>query len=171
VAPVTALAGAEHAPGLIVWLSQNWLWIVIWLWILGGFGAAGEWLRRVRHGSRRARALRHQRRVELAYAKAGRPYPRRTARPVAPLTPPEARVYQPVADAGEFELPAAVIPAPPGAQPVRRVPGPCRHEKIVPVFTDLEGNSEMTLVRWVCASTRCDAEFPAGVAIYEEPAP
>jgi hypothetical protein len=170
---MTAVAGAEHAPGLIVWFSQNWLWIIIWCWVLGGFTAAAEFARRVRHGTRQARALRHQRRVELAYAKSGKLYPGAAASPSAPHLRYQADtgwVYYPVPDSGEFELPAAVIPAPPGAQPVRRVPGPCRHEKIVPVFTDLEGNSEMTLVRWVCANPRCDAEFPAGVAIYEEPA-
>lgn len=185
------LADAHTSVSVVTWLSQNWLWVIIWAWILG---FCEETLRRFGLRRRRRAELKHQRAVELALARRGlvrhQPAAPARARPPVPVIPDDAddwdedddwddeddldeedephRVYRPRGDS-EFALPAAVIPAPPAAQPVRQVPGPCRHEKIVPVFTDLEGHSDMTLVRWVCASPRCDAEFPAGIAVYEEP--
>lgn len=181
---LTSLADAHTSVSLATWLSDNWLWIIIWAWILGFFGFCEETLRRFGARRRRRGELKHQRAVELALARRGLvrlPAPGKP-RPPAPAVlyddwddlddeddwDEPHRLYRPLGDS-EFELPAAVIPAPPSAQPVRRVPGPCRHEKIAPVFTDLEGHGDMTLVRWVCASPRCDAEFPAGIAVYEEP--
>jgi hypothetical protein len=133
----------HHAASLsdtdIVWITIIVLGLLSWL---------GERYRRFRAGLRQAAELKHQRRVELALAQRGRLWRRPGS-----------------TGDGEYEVPAAVVPLPPSAQPVTRVPGPCRHEKIVPVIT-LDGEH----VRWVCNNPRCTAEFPASVAVYEGPA-
>jgi hypothetical protein len=92
--------------------------------------------------------VRHRRRLELAYARAA--HRMRSE----PALHPDAE-----------PLPSAVIPAPPGAFPANRVPGRCRHERIVPVITD--GGD---VRRWLCANyPRCTAEFDADTALYEAP--
>lgn len=132
------------AHAIASWWSQNWLWVVIAIWFFGG--TVEEIWRHALKSRRKAVARRRQYRIELARAKAGLPYPDVSSRP------------------SEAMVPAAVMPAPPGAAPTRTVPGPCRHEKIVPVIA---GDGE--LLRWVCANyPRCDAQFPPGTAIYEE---
>jgi hypothetical protein len=81
------------------------------------------------------------------------------------LRSPSPRCRPGYLSAYEPGLPAACIPAPPSARPSLHVPSACRHEKILPVITQ-DGDH----VRWVCANPRCKAEFPASVAVYEEPA-
>lgn len=135
---------------LVRWWSDNWIWVLILIWFFGG--GVVEWLH-VQAKRRRKVERRRQYRIELARAKAGLPY----------QAPQAIGAVQ--ADGGyDMALPAAVIPAPPGAQPVRGVPGQCRHEKIVPVITD---GGEVR--KWICASwTRgCAAEFPPEIAVYE----
>lgn len=128
-------------------MSNLIAWIII-LWCLGVFGwLANRWHQAVAAG-RRAAEVRHRRRVELALAQRGQIYQGTT---------------RAEAQAVEVALPAAVIAAPPGATPVRGVPGPCRHEQIVPVIGD-----DGELKRWICKNwPRCDAEFPPDVAVYE----
>jgi hypothetical protein len=109
--------------------------------------ATAQW--RIRRAE--AAELRHRRRVELAQARAGQLY--------APVDSGQVQVAEPV-----VFYPHAVIPSPPGAKPVQITPGPCRHERIVPV---INGSGE--LEKWVCANyPRCLAEFDKSVAIYAE---
>jgi hypothetical protein len=137
---------AAHADA-VHWLAENWLWAVIAFWVFGG--SVEEWWRRTRKRHRKAAELRHRRRVELARAKAGQPYT--GARPAV------------MAGMPDVALPAAAIAAPPSARPAVAVPGPCQHEKIIPVIT-----ADGELVRWVCANyPRCDAKFPPSTALYE----
>jgi hypothetical protein len=133
--------------------SGVWVWIIL-LWALGVFGAVGDAYRRAVKRRRKAAELRHQRRVELALARSG-------------VTPGKGEKIRRQEVVVVEALPAAVIAAPPGARPVAGVPGKCRHERILPVVT-VTGE----VVRWVCANyPRCEAEFPADVAIYEPDAP
>ena len=93
-------------------------------------------------------------------AGANRPYPTSASGgPVNwPYTASGGQLSEP-----DTALPAAVIPSPPGAQPVRGVPGQCRHERIVPVIT-----GDGVLRRWICANfPRCSAKFDASIAMYE----
>jgi hypothetical protein len=131
--------------------------------VLGVLGLVGWWLSR---GARRREALAdereelaHRRAVEMELAKQGV----MMQGPVAGARP-AARPEFSGQPATEWTLPAAVIPTPPGAQPYPQgVPGPCRHEKIIPVF---DGDGET--LRWICAnSPRCEAVFPPSTAIYE----
>lgn len=143
------------------WLGENWIWVLIWIWILGGFGWAADHWRRAVAARREAAEIRHQRHVEIELARRG----------ISPGRQEEthddlaARWTQAVsAGRKPVALPAAVIPAPPGSRPVSGSPGPCRHERIVPVITD-----DGELMRWVCANyPRCDAQFHSSVAVYEE---
>lgn len=141
------LASAHQAAQTLSGADIFWITIIV----LGLLSWLGERYRRVRLGMREAGELRHRRRLELAMARS--PYSR-------------GRVYRRPGDLAEdeFAVPAAVIPLPPSAYPLNHAPGACRHEKILPVIT---GDGEH--VRWLCANPRCDAEFPAGVAVYEEP--
>lgn len=135
------------------WISQNWVWVLIIIWIFGG-GVAESWRRAVRN--------RRQHQLNMAYARQGLPPPRAVV------------VYRDPGDDDDEDdeddeedpravLPAAVQPTPPSAKPVRGVPGPCRHESIVPVIDDTG-----YLHKWVCANyPRCDAEFDRSVALYE----
>jgi hypothetical protein len=135
-------SGAAHPFNIDPWIT----WFIV-LWLLGVFGSAGEWLRRLHKRQRKALERRRAYRLELARARAGLPY-REAQVPAAGSQP-------------DLALPAAVIPAPPGV--ARTVPGPCRHEKIVPVI-----GADGELKRWVCANyPRCDAEFDKSVALYE----
>jgi len=120
-------------------------------WIVIGWFVYAFLLRPAVRGAVRARRdaaeLRHRRQVELLYAAAGRP-------------PANVRV---IPDQG-IPQPAAAIPAPPGARSARGIPGPCRHEQIIPVI-----NGGGDVLRWICANyPRCEADFPAGTAVYEE---
>lgn len=135
--------------GIVQFVEANWLWIVIWCWVLGAFSAAGETWRRVARHRRKAAGLRHKRRVELELARSGLVAGKHgKVKAAAQLT---------------MMMPAAVIPSPPGAMPVTGVPGACRHERILPVIT-----RDGDVVRWICANyQRCDAEFPPDTAIYE----
>jgi hypothetical protein len=138
-------AAAAHQDAL-QWIAQNWVGLLILAWFLGVFGWAGETWRRAVNHRREAAEVRHQRQVEIELARRGQLYQHQPARPAAPEP-----------------LPAAVIAAPPGALPVRGVPGECRHERIVPV---IDGDGD--LIKWVCANwSRCDAEFSKSVAIYD----
>jgi hypothetical protein len=133
------------------WWSDNWLWVLILFWVFGG--GVAEWIRVQARRHRKAVERRRQYRVQLAYARHGMPYQ-------APRATETAQ-----RDGGyDMALPAAVIPAPPGALPVRGVPGQCRHERIIPVITD---GGEVR--KWICANwTRgCAAEFPPEIAVYE----
>jgi hypothetical protein len=133
-------SAAHHAQdisggGLLILIMLAW-----WL--------AGKVIRNVAASHRAALEARHRRRVELACAKAAHRLPG------IPAEHPEAA-----------PVPAAVIPAPPGARVTNTsvVPGPCRHEKIVPVIT---GDGDV--VRWLCANyPRCTAEFGPDTAVYE----
>jgi hypothetical protein len=106
---------------------------------------AGLW-RRIVTALRAAGELRHQRRVELERIRSG-------------SGPPlfDARGHH-----LRYALPAAGIPAPPGARAPAGVPGPCQHEAIVPVIA---GDGE--LQEWICRNfERCDARFHKSVAVY-----
>jgi hypothetical protein len=136
---------------LVRWWSDNWIWVVILIWFFGG--GIAEWVHIQAKRHRKAVERRRQYRIQMAYAKAGMQYQ-------APQAIGAAQ-----RDGGyDMALPAAVIPAPPGARPVRGVPGQCRHERIVPVITD---GGEVR--KWICANwTRgCAAEFPPEIAVYE----
>ena len=135
------------------WISENWIWVLIIIWVFGG-GVAESWRRAVRN--------RRQHQLNMAYARQG-------------LPPPRSVVYRDPDDDDEDDegwddeedpravLPAAVQPTPPSAKPVRVVPGPCRHESIVPVIDDTG-----YLHKWVCKNyPRCTAEFDRSVALYE----
>jgi hypothetical protein len=131
------------------WLGDNWVWVLLAFWFVAG--GTGEGLRRLLRERRQ-----HQ--LNMAYARQG--------------LPPSVIVrYRDEDDEDEWDdedeedeaLPAAVIPAPPSARPVRGVPGPCRHEKIIPVIGD-DGEHK----RWICANfQRCEAVFDKAVAVYE----
>lgn len=137
------------------------IWSVLfacWLFgimLLGGLGEA--WRRTRKHGRQalelrsKAAAIRHQRKLELACARAGLPLPDRKKR-------------VPTATAGNCSpLPAAAVAAPPGAQPVTGIPGACRHERVIPVI-----GADGDLKRWICANHgRCAAEFDKSIAVYE----
>jgi hypothetical protein len=145
-----AAAGHETA---IQWLSENWIWVLIWCWVLGIFGWMGDTWRRIVRRREQAAALRHQRAVEIELARRGIPYRRAAAAVSLPRDD----------DEDEAALPAAVIPSPPSARPVRGVPGACRHERIIPVIA-----ADGELKRWICANyPRCEAEFGKDIAIYE----
>jgi hypothetical protein len=152
----------------IQWLGDNWLTILIWIWILGGFGWAADHWRRAVAARRDAAEIRHRRQVELALIRHGRQADlellRRGGRQEGLSQSFTERWSQAVEDSHRpAAVPAAVIPTPPGQGPVTASPGPCRHERIVPVITD--GGE---LVRWICANyPRCDAQFSKSVAIYE----
>jgi hypothetical protein len=166
------VTGHEDA---IQYLADRWLWVVLWLWLLGGFSWAGKHWRQVRRRAREAAEVRHRRRVELELARRGLPWP---DDPPPPGLAQFAERWTLATAAGRpaVVLPAAVIPAPPGAQPVlgpgspvwtglTGAPGACRHERIVPVI-----GSDGELHRWVCANfPRCDAKFDKSVAVYDEP--
>lgn len=135
----------------VQWLAENWLWFFVAFWVFGG--SVIETGRRAAKRRRKAAALRHRRRVEIALARQG----------VRWSGKGKSRDYIGNSGLPAAGLPAAVIPTPPGAQPVRGVPGPCRHERIIPVI-----GADGELKRWVCANyPRCDAEFEPDVAIYE----
>lgn len=120
--------------------------IIVLFWALGGFAWAAEKYRRVRAAREEAAEVRHRRQVELSAVQAGM------------LT----YIQDGPSGRPRMAVPAAVIPAPPGAAPVSAVPGSCRHERIVPVIT---GDGEV--VKWICANhPRCSAEFPPDTAIY-----
>lgn len=130
------MAHASH------WSTGDTWAVILLLWFFGGGIAA--WLRRVS-------SIRHRRRVELALAQRGM-IVRSSWHPAGSGD-----------DDRETVVPAAVIPAPPGAKAARGVPGRCRHERLLPVL-DKDGG----LQRWICANyERCDAEFPPDTAIYE----
>lgn len=132
------------AHAIATWWDQNWLWVVFAFWFFGG--TIEETWRRLRKQHRKSVAAKRQYRIELARAKAGLLYQDKQPRQA------------------EAMVPAAVIPAPPGAAPSRMVAGPCRHERIVPVIS-----RDGDLLRWLCANyPRCEAVFPPGTAIYEE---
>jgi hypothetical protein len=129
--------------------AEGILSLVFWCWVLGLFllWSARRLTRGIRRARREAAELRHRRAVELAYARSGRALPGETEKTAGVTT----------------TLPAAVIPTPPGARPLQGTPGPCRHERIVPV---IDGDGDVQ--RWICANfERCDAEFPPGTAMYE----
>lgn len=137
----------------VQWLAENWVWILIAFWLFSG-SVAGAYRRSVRR-HRKATEIRHRRRVEIELARQGVTYPARGKG--------KSRDY--IGNGGQpaTGLPAAAIASPPGAQPVRGVPGPCRHERIIPVIGD-----DGELKRWICANyPRCDAEFEPDIAIYE----
>lgn len=155
--------GAAHQD-TISWLADNWVAIVVVIWVLGGFGWMAERWHRAVEARREAAEIRHRRAVELEIARHGVPYiqpAKITDRDVSGLT---ARWTEAVKSGrNPVILPAAVIASPPGAQPSAAVPGQCRHERIVPVIDDAG-----ELHRWVCANyPRCEAEFDKSVAIYE----
>ena len=114
---------------------------------------------------REAAELRHKRRVELARAQNGLNPDGKIARPPACPTwwgadPPDWWPWTP---------PAAAIASPPGARRLpgtatfRGEPGPCRHERLIPVITE-----DGEVRRWVCANhQRCEAVFPPDTALYE----
>lgn len=159
--------GAAHQTA-VQWLGDNWVWIVILVWMLGGFGWAADHYRRIVSARREAAEIRHQRAVELELARRGVPSRKPAddtgeAEPLALASFTERWAGAVKAGREPVVLPAAVIPSPPGAQPVHGVPGECRHERIVPV---IDGTGELR--KWVCANyPRCDAEFGKSVAIYE----
>lgn len=124
--------------------------IVIIVWFLGGFGWLARKWRQAVHRREENAELQHRRRVELELARQGL------------ISGRPEEIVIPESGLPAYALPAAVIPAPPGAQPVHGIPGPCRHERIVPVIDDIGD-----LHKWICANTRCGAEFPPGTAIYE----
>ena len=146
------------AHGAWEWLVQNWIWLLI-VWMIIG-GAIEEAWRRMVASRRAAGELRHRRRLEIEAVRRG-----------VTLPPPGSRAVTAGGDISGLVstgdgtvnvLPDAVIPRPPEARPVTGTPGPCRHGKIVPVITDSGG-----LEKWLCANyPRCEAEFPASVAIY-----
>ncbi len=134
----------------VQWLAENWVWILIAFWLFSG-SVAGAYRRSVRR-HRKAAEIRHRRRVEIELARQGVKWKGRQ-------DPSAAGRRDPTAQA----LPAAVIASPPGARPIRGVPGPCQHEQIIPVI-GMDGE----LKRWVCANhLRCPAEFEPDIAIYE----
>lgn len=138
-----------HHETAIQWLGDRWLWVVFWVWLLGGFTWAGEKYRKIGKARRKAVAQRRTYRLELARARAG------TSGQVAD---------HPVPLSVGTPLPAAVIPSPPGVQPPAGIPGDCRHEKIVPV---IDGDGELR--NWICANwPRCDAVFDKSVAVYAD---
>jgi hypothetical protein len=149
---------------LVRWWSDNWVWILVLIWVFGG--GVAEWIHVQARKRRKAIERRRKYKIELARARAGLPYGDRQviAGEVSGIVSTGDDALNVQHRGYDMALPAAVIPAPPGAQPVRGVPGPCRHEKIVPVIT-----REGEVVKWICANwTRgCDAEFPAGIAVYE----
>jgi hypothetical protein len=132
------VAASEHAPAVISGAWQVTGFLVLVLWLLARRVNRRGW----QSLSRLLEAEREQQR--------GRP--RSPAVHRRPFTE-------------EPSLPDAVRPLPPSAYPRARVPGACRHEKILPVIT-LDGE----LVRWSCANPRCMAEFDRSVAMYEGPA-
>lgn len=140
------------------WFGDHVWWIILWMWILGVFGSVADW-------RRKTLAARRRHKVEMEYARRGLPSP--YAKPPKPARPAATGTTGPSVSGGGLPmpeymlLPAAAIPAPPSARMTG--PGPCRHEKIIPVIgTDGE------LHRWICANfQRCDAVFDKSVAIYE----
>jgi hypothetical protein len=154
--------------------------IAFWCFIFGVPGGIAGWWKKWG-------ATRHARKVELARIKYGRgPGPAEDGPlhhrdddgddweegPIPPIGSRPGRSRTSISyavsrgqppDVPDTALPAAVIPAPPGARPVRGVPGPCQHERIVPVIT-----SDGELRRWACANyPRCMAWFPPDTAIYD----
>jgi hypothetical protein len=51
----------------LIWLEDRWLWIVFWVWILGGFSSAAAWWRRVirNHHKRRLEIIKAKRKTDL----------------------------------------------------------------------------------------------------------
>lgn len=138
---------------VVQWLSDNWFWVLLWMWVLGVFGTIGEhW--------RKAVARRRQHQINMTYARRGIPPPysgAASAKDYLDEWDEEDEEYEEY----ELVLPAAAIPSPPSAR--HSGPGPCQHEKIVPVIDD-----DGELLRWICANyPRCEAEFHKSVAIYE----
>lgn len=135
--------------------------------VIWGLSAIGSWRRRA-----------HKRKVELILARQGivPPPPEKKAEDddddefwgpggfwgdEGDEDKPAAPVISISVKRGHRPLPAAAIPSPPSVRP--SVPGPCRHEKIVPVIT-----RDGELVKWLCANyARCDAEFPRDTAVYD----
>jgi len=134
----------------------TWDLIMIIAVIIAIYKAIVVTCRSIARHHRESGEIRHQRRVELALARTGqfpRLLPRTTAGPENGSDPP-----------GTWIVPSAVIASPPGARPARGVPGPCRHEEIVPVISQYG-----KVLRWLCANhDRCEAVFPADTSLYEE---
>jgi hypothetical protein len=152
---VITVMSAVHPAGLSLWD------LLVIFWIISGVCAAvGAGCRFLFGFCQDALALRHQRRIEVI--RAGWQPPCEGPAPAGPQV--MMRLDAVSGLLAETVLPAAVIPAPPGARPVTRAPGRCRHERIVPVIS---GDGE--LHRWICANyPRCAAKFPADVAVYED---
>jgi hypothetical protein len=140
-----------------MWISQNWWWVLILFWVFGG-GIAESWRRMIRN--------RRQHQINMAYARRGLPPPRQ----IVVYRDPDDEGWD-EGDAEDWDeddedqkvvVPAAVQPTPPGAKPVRVVPGPCQHESVVPVIND-----EGYLEKWICKNyPRCTAEFDRSIAMY-----
>jgi hypothetical protein len=146
------------------WISDNWVWVLILIWVFGG--GIAEWVHVQARRHRKAVERRRQYRLRMAYARHGMPYIQAGGQitGIASTGHGTVNVQGATQPGDDLALPAAVIPAPPGARPLHGVPGACRHERIVPVITD---GGEVR--KWICANwTRgCAAEFPPEIAVYE----
>ena len=170
------------------WFSDHIWWILLWMWILGILGELGTWNRkrvaaRRQHEINMARTKRglpvapaapadddgwdpdapglHIKAPGFRLQVTGTTGPSVSGTLDRNLKPVQHTWPDPDWDETEREIPAAVIPSPPSAR--RTGPGPCPHDKIIPVIgTDGE------LLRWICANwPRCDARFHKSIAVYE----
>jgi len=123
---------------LVRWWSDNWVWILVLIWVFGG--GVAEWIHVQARKRRKAIERRRKYKIELARARAGLPYGDRQviAGEVSGIVSTGDDALNVQHRGYDMALPAAVI-------------------------------REGEVVKWICANwTRgCDAEFPAGIAVYE----
>jgi hypothetical protein len=128
---------SAHQETVIQWLNDNWWWLLLWAWALGGFEEATRWWRRVQRRHRNALAEKRQHELNLAKAQA---YGQRMAQP---YVEPKPRLPLPAPD-------------------TRVGPGPCPHTRLVPVV-----NRDGDVLRFTCGNPLCDAVFPPDTVIYD----